>query len=284
MGFFIGAGSIGHAGSLMATGWIAAQYGWPAAFLVTSLIPFLGVVIPVIILRGMEEKKPTPQVREFKKELLTNRPAMLMIVGYSAHAWELEGMRAWTPAFLMACYLAVGSTNDYAIQAGSSFSSALYIMGVFSTAIAGYLSDRLGRTNVIIAMMTTSIACSFSFGWTIGSPMVWVIILGLGYGFSVIAESPVFSSGLTEVVSPNYLGTALGFRSLIGFGVASLVPTVFGLVLDLTNPEPGEKALGYLPNWGWAYSMLGLAALIGPWAMFKLRALPESKLMAGGKK
>jgi hypothetical protein len=33
--------------------------------------------------------------------------------------------------------------------------------------------------------------------------MAWIIILGLIYGFSVIAESPVYSSGLSEVVSPN---------------------------------------------------------------------------------
>ncbi|MCJ7494981.1 MAG: MFS transporter [Deltaproteobacteria bacterium] len=284
MGFFIGAGSIGHAGSLAVTGWIAAHYGWPAAFFVTSLGSFLGAVVPFIVLRGMEEKKPEPEERKFKKELLTNRPALLMIAGYSAHAWELEGMRAWTPAFLIACYLAVGSPKDHAIQAGSSFSSALYIMGVFSTLIAGYLSDRLGRTTVIISMMAISIVCSFSFGWLIGSPMAWVMILGLSYGFSVIAESPVFSSGLTEVVSPHYLGTALGLRSLIGLGIAALAPTLFGLILDLTNPGQGEKVLGYLPNWGWAFSMLGLVALVGPWTMFKLRALPESVKMAGGKK
>jgi hypothetical protein len=56
------------------------------------------------------------------------------------------------------------------------------------------------------------------------------------------------------------------------------------LILDLTNPGQGEKILGYLPNWGWAFSMLGLVALVGPWTMFKLRALPESMKMAGGKK
>jgi MFS family permease len=284
MGFFIGAGSIGHAGSLMATGWIATHYGWPAAFFVTSWGSVVGAIISFVVLRGVEEKKPEPEDRKFKRELLANRPALLMIAGYSAHTWELEGMRAWTPAFLIACYLALGSTKDHAVQAGASISSTLYIMGVFSTLIAGYLSDRFGRTTLIISMMAISIACSFSFGWLIGNPMSWVMILGLVYGFSVIAESPVFSSGLSEVVAPGFLGTALGLRSLIGLGIAALVPTIFGLILDLTNPSPGENFLGYLPNWGWAFGMLGLGALIGPWAMFKLRTLPESVKMAGGKK
>jgi MFS family permease len=273
---------MGLAGSVAATGWLAAHYGWQAAFFITTLGPVLGAILPLVILKGMAERKPEPEERKFKKELWTNRPALLMIAGYTAHAWELEGMRTWTPAFLVACFLAVGSAKDYAVQAGAGLSSMIFIMGVFSTGFAGYLSDRVGRTAVIIAMMAISIICSFSFGWLIGGQMSWVVILGLCYGFSVIAESPVYSSGLAEVVSPNYLGTALGLRSLVGFGAAALVPPIFGAVLDLTNPAGVEE--GYLLTWGWAFSMLGVVALFGPWTMFKLRSMPESVKMAGGKK
>ena len=283
MGFFIAAGSLGHAASLAVTGWIAATYDWQVAFLVTAAIPLLGAVIPFVVLKGLEERMSQPQVRALKKELLTNRPAMLMIGGYSAHTWELEAQRTWTPAFLIACVLALGATKDAAVQFGATFTSVMYIMGVFSTAIAGTLSDRWGRTAVIIAMMSISIACSFTFGWLIGSSMLLVMAIGLCYGFSVIAESPVFSSGLTEVVSPDYLGSAYGLRSLIGFGAGAISPTVFGLILDVTNAGQ-TNATGYIPNWGWAFSMLGFVALIGPWTMFKLRAMPESLKMAGGKR
>lgn len=284
MGFFIGAGSMGLAGSLALTGWIAGRYGWEAAFYITTLGPVLAGIIPVLIVKGMEEKKPEPEERHFKKELFGNRAALLMILGYSVHAWELEGMRTWTPAFLVACFMASGLAKGPAVQAGAGLSSVIFIMGVFSTGIAGYLSDRFGRTAVIIAMMAASIFCSFAFGWSLGGPMFLIVLLGLCYGFSVIAESPVYSSGLTEVVNPRYLGTALGFRSLLGFGVATLVPTVFGAVLDWTNPAATEKITGYISNWGWAFSMLGIVALLGPWSMFKLRSLPESLKMAGGKR
>jgi MFS family permease len=284
MGFFIGAGSLGHAASLAATGWMAARYGWQITFFLTSLGPILGAVIPFAILRGLEERKPEPQGNMLKKEVLANRPALMIITGYSAHTWELEGQRAWTPAFLIACYLAMGLPKDQALQSGAVFSSVMYIMGVLSTTAAGYWSDRWGRTAVIIAMMAISISCSFSFGWLIGSPILGVMIVGLAYGFAVIAESPVYSSGLSELVSPNFLGTALALRSLIGFGIGAVAPTAFGLVLDLTNSGETQRVLGYLPNWGWAFSMLGLVALIGPWAMVKLRSMPESRMMAGGKK
>jgi len=140
----------------------------------------------------------------------------------------------------------------------------------------------LGRTTVIIATMVVSITISFIFGWLIGGSMAWIIILGLIYGFSVIAESPVYSSGLSEVVSPNFLGTALGLRSLVGFSIGAIVPTAFGMVLDLTNPT-GTTG-DYVRIWGFAFAALGLVALGGPFAMLKLRSMPESNHMAGGKK
>jgi MFS family permease len=284
MGFFIGAGSLGQAGSLATTGWLVARYDWQMTFFLTSLGPILGAVIPLWIFGGMPERKPEPQGKMVKKEVLANRPALLMITGYSVHTWELEGQRAWTPAFLIACYLSLGLSQDEALQSGAVFSSVMYIMGVASPSFAGYWSDRWGRTAVIIAMMAVSIACSFSFGWLIGSPILWVMIVGLFYGFAVIAESPVYSSGLSELVSPNFLGTALALRSLIGFGIGALAPTAFGMALDLTNSAETQRVLGYLPNWGWAFGMLGLVALVGPWAMFKLRSMPESQMMAGGRK
>lgn len=283
MGFFIGSGSMGMAISLALTGWIAAHYGWPAAFLATSLVPFLGGALALIVLRGIPDKEAgeSQKGRGLRKELLANKPALLLIGGYSVHVWELEGMRAWTPAFLVACFLAAGSTGELAMRNGASLSSLVILMGVFSTAIAGFLSDRLGRTAVIIALMAASVLCSFSFGWLIGGSMVWIAAVGLGYGFTAIAESPVLSSALSEVISPKYLGTALGIRSLVGFAMAGIVPTVFGAILDLTNPGGGE---GYLRTWGWAFCTLGGVALLGPWMMWKLRFLPESRLMAGGKK
>ncbi len=183
MGFFIGAGSLGHAGSLAATGWLAARYDWQTTFFLTSLGPILGAMIPLFILWGMAERKPEPQGKMLKKEVLANRPALLMIAGYGAHTWELEGQRAWTPAFLVACYLAMGLTKDQALQSGAVFSSVMYIMGVVSTSAAGYWSDRWGRTAVIIAMMAISISCSFSFGWLIGSPIAMGDDRGAGLRF-----------------------------------------------------------------------------------------------------
>jgi MFS family permease len=108
-----------------------------------------------------------------------------------------------------------------------------------------------------------------------------VVLVGLVYGFSALGDSPVYSTGLTEVVEPSRLGGALAVRSLLGFGAGAVAPLVFGLVLDLTGGE-SPSADGRM--WGWAFAVLGIGGLLGILSMIWLRALPESRKLAGGKR
>jgi MFS family permease len=125
-----------------------------------------------------------------------------------------------------------------------------------------------------------SAACSFSVGWLTAIQLYWFLAIILVYGFFVVMESAVFKAGLSELVEPEYLGSALGIQSFLGFGITILSPALFGLVLDITSPGVG----GQSQVWGWSFALLGLGALVGPIAMYYLRRLPESVRMAGGKK
>jgi hypothetical protein len=60
-----------------------------------------------------------------------------------------------------------------------------------------------------------------------------------------------------------------------------LATLTFGVLLDLTNP-PGSAPR--YPVWGWAFSVLGVGALLGVASTAWLRALPESRRMAAGKR
>lgn len=48
----------------------------------------------------------------FGTAVLRNRPAMLVIAGYTFHSWEVLGMWAWAPAFLAACFNGDGIRPD----------------------------------------------------------------------------------------------------------------------------------------------------------------------------
>lgn len=282
IGMYVGSLVLGASFSLAATGWLTGLAGWRTAFALCSAGVCIGALLSIFIFRGYQ---PTACIRSkgsFNSEVVQNRPALLMILGYGAHMWEMYGMRSWLAPFMTSALIGWGFENARATGLASTIAAVMIGIGAFSTAITGTLSDRLGRTATIIMVMLASALLSFGFGWLINTNIWLTLAIGLIYGYLIVAESPVFSTGLTELVAPGYLGAAMGLQSLIGYSMGTISPTVFGWALDTFRgwqPLPGIKG-----EWGIAFSFLGLGALAGPLFMWLLRKAPGSDKMAGGRR
>jgi MFS family permease len=276
-GFFLAATSIGYAASLFVTGTVLTRWGWRAALVTASLGPVVAAVVaawtvwdtPTVI-------HPRTEGQGFGSEVLRNPGALLLMAGYTFHSWELLGMWAWTPAFLSAALMHQGAELARATGGGARISALFHLTGFLASLSAGWLSDRFGRTAVIIAMLAASTACSFFFGWLVAAPFWLLLVVGLVYGFSAVGDSAVLSVGLTEIVAPHVLGSALALRSLLGFGAGAVAQSAFGLVLDATNTARP------FTQWGWAYSLLGVGGAAGLVSTLWLRRRPESARLARG--
>lgn len=268
VGCFIASTSCGYALSLALSGLALPIGGYRLSFLVTCLGPLLGWFMAFLtLMRTNVPAEGRRQGERFTREVLKNREAMLLIWGYTFHNWELQGMWAWTPAFLTACLALSGAQEVSAAGSGARLTSMFHLMGLVASFSMGTLSDRWGRKRVMMAMAAVSTACSFMFGWTIGLPLAIVLTIGAIYAFSSLGDSPVLSAALTEAVRGSYLGAALGLRSLLGFGAAAIAPMVFGAILDWTNP--GQK--GTYTTWGWAFCALGAGGLAALMTIAKLK-------------
>lgn len=265
VGYFIASTSCGYACSLAISGVALPLGGYRLSFLLTCLGPLVGWLLARMTLRTTLVPTAVRQKgKRFTQEVVRNRPAMLLIWGYTFHSWELSGMWSWTPAFLAACLGLAGAEGLKAAGSGAQIAAFFHAVGLLSSLSMGTLSDRLGRGRVMLTLASISMACSYLFGWSIGWPLVLVIVIGVIYAFSALGDSPIFSAALTEVVDTAYLGSALGLRSLVGFSAAAVSPLAFGVVLDWTNPMIDGQRL--YSTWGWAFSMLGLGGLGAVWA------------------
>jgi MFS family permease len=274
VGLYVAGFGLGGTLSLLLTGLIASLAGWRKAFVVTSFGPLAGGAIAFALLKGETELgggTPRTRMTEVKENVFGNQPALLMIFGYVAHVWELYGMRGWLPAFLTSRLVRSGRGLTTAMGFGASLSAVVMVAGAISTALAGYLSDRFGRVRTIIALMLASSFCTSLLGWAWPLPFSWVVALSLASSFLATADSSVLSTSVTELVPRESLGAAQALQSFLGFGAASISPLLFGYILDLTNDPVALTTLGYLSHWGWAFSILGLGALVGPLALFHLR-------------
>ena len=280
VGWFLASSSMGYVLALVVGGFVVAHASWRSAIVVLGLGPLLCLALALVLFRGAYRRPPAEPARfTFRADLSGNRPAQLMVAGYVFHSWELLGMWAWTPAFMAATLAAHGIALERSAGLGASLSALFHIMGAAAAGAGGWLSDRWGRTAVIAGMMAISSVCSFSFGWLLTGPVALIVVIGGIYGFSALGDSPVYSTGLTEAVAPSRLGSALAVRSLLGFGAGAVAPLVFGMVLDCNGGRSAGPS-----GWGWAFSVLGVGGVLGLGSTLWLRALPESRRLAGGKR
>lgn len=283
MGYYLAASSLGYALSLWLSSAMIVASGWRAALVACALGPVAASMLAAWVLRGTRNIVHTAEYPNPLRALLEvwrNRPAMLAVWAYVFHSWELLGMWAWMPTYL-GVVLAHGRESSAGMASlGIAFAALSYLISTAGSIGGGVLSDRWGRTAVILLMSVASLVCSFTFGWLIAAPVWIVIAIAIAYNLTAIGDSSVYSTAMTELVPGHCLGAAWALRSVLGFGAGAISPWVFGLVLDL-GQGAGPRADA---AWGWAWTALGVGAVLGPIATLRLRALRESEQMAGGKR
>jgi MFS family permease len=279
MGFLIAGSSAGYAICLGVAG-LALQFtGWRGALAVVACLPVVSWLTGLVVLKdtpNLIHARPAGEpLLAAVPAVLRNRNGMLSIWAYSFHNWELLGIWAWLPAFLTAALLLHGSTE--AATLALSFAALTYVANIAGSIAGGTMADRWGRTQTILLWSSVSLALSFSIGWLVALPVTVLVGLACLYNFAGIADSSTHSTVLAESVPPHYLGVAYAIRSVIGFGAGVVSPFVFGWALDLAGG--GSGATGAFA-WGVAWATLGLGALLGPVATWRLQSLSRKPASA----
>ena len=137
-----------------------------------------GILSWVTLAKTPETVAARQKQQSFGREVLGNRPAMLLITAYTIHCWELLGMWAWTPAFMAACLVWRGAEAVSAAGLGAYVSAGFHLAGLVASFSMGALSDRVGRARVIMVLASISTLCSLCFGWTIELPFLLILVIG----------------------------------------------------------------------------------------------------------
>jgi MFS family permease len=258
---------LGAALSLALTGHLARLAGWRVAMGITALGPLLAAALAATVLSPAPPPPRVPSAgrpRLLDARVLKNRPALWMIAAYSAHNWELFGMRAWLPPFLAGVLIRRGSPVVEASSLAATLASGILLVGAASNIVGGWASDRWGRIRIIVVSQAVSAACSLTIGWLFTAPLRTILTLAVVYGIFVTSESGALSTGVTELAEPSALGATLAVQSCVGFLAAAVAPAAVGFLLDrLQSVSPWQ--------WGPAFGILALGVLLGPLSILALR-------------
>ena len=234
---------------------------WQLVIAATSALTLLGGLITELGMREGPYPFPTAVFNPRQAvRVLSNRGVRLATIGFVGHMWELFAVYAWFLIFFQ------GALLERGVEPGSTAAYAtfgIFVAGTLGSWAGGMLSDRWGRTNTTILMMATSGTCAVLIGFLFGSPVWLILLVGLVWGFAVVADSAQFSTMVTELADQSYVGTALTVQLAAGFTIT--VATIW-LVPIL------EAAL----SWRWAFAFLAPGPIVGVLAMVRLRALVSS--------
>ena len=175
------------------------------------------------------------------RTVITDRRLRLISVAYFGHNWELLGMWTWIGVFLANSARSGGYSEGWT----SVVAFASIAVGALGAWLAGRLSDRFGRVPIArLALLTSGGAALLTPVVFSASPVV-VTLLFVVWGFSVVADSPLFPVMVTEAADETIRGTALTLQLGVGF----LVPLItIGMVPALAD------------LWGWRYAFVILVA------------------------
>ena len=257
MGALLSGQSFGYALSLSASFILSNMYSPSVGFLFCLGCAFLGIFPFLFAIKKDLSKKyqfdHSPSYFQSKQSSQNK----FLVRGYTAHCVELFGMWSWLPVFLS--FILIRDMVISPLVLGLIIGLILHLSGVISSLTSGVLADKFGRKNILIIFALTSSVFSFAIGWTENWHWMLVCLFSIIYSFFSIGDSGVLTAALSESTERNFLGRALAYRSIVGMGLGSLTPGVFGLILDATN---NYEPISQNTNWVYAFSFLGCAGLI----------------------
>jgi len=268
IGVLVGALTLGSATPHLVAGILGgADLPYRLVLVVSSGLAVVGaLVVATLVTDGPYAPPPAAFDPRQVGRVFRDRALVLANLGYFGHMWELYAMWTWLAIFLAAAF----GPGDPSTPRLAAF-AIIGVAGALGCVLAGWAADRIGRTTVTIAAMAVSGACCVLSAWVYAAPGWALLVFGLVWGTSVIADSAQFSASVTELADPSYMGTALTLQTSMGFALTLV--TIWGL------PLLAEHV-------GWRFAFLALAPgpLFGCWAMLALRRRPESIRLAAGRR
>ena len=268
-GVLIGALTVGSATPHLIRG--VTDLPWRETLLAAS---GLAAIAALIVWLGVSEGPHRFPAARFDVRMaaaaFTDRPLRLACFGYFGHMWELYAMWAWLGVFF-AESLAMRGDAGYAGLNASLATFVAMAAGAAGCYAGGIVSDRWGRTTLTMAAMALSGVCALLIGLTFGGPPWLTLLVGIVWGVTVIADSAQFSTAVTELSPPAYVGTALTTQTSVGFALTMISIWLIPPLADVVG-------------WRWAFASLAVGPFLGVVAMARLRGLPESRRLANGRR
>ncbi len=192
-----------------------ASFSWEMVLASTAGLALLGGTLLFFTVGDGPSRRPAPKFQWGAiPHIFRSGDFRAAAFGYFGHMWELYAMWAFTPLLLMAYNEVHGAEIPVAL-----WSFLVISAGSAGCVTGGYFSLKKGSPKVAFAMLLTSGSCCLLSPIFFHLPSPVFLLFLLVWGFSVVGDSPQFSSLVAKTAPSEYIGTALTIVNCIGFAL-----------------------------------------------------------------
>lgn len=263
MSWYTASFSLGTSLSFLLAGLAAALMGWRAAYGAAALLSMVAVGLVAFLVKPVAPP-PAPEPRALLdfRPVLRNRPVLGYVLGYTAHMWELFGLRSWMVAFLV---FVAGFQAGETVVSPTVAATIASLVAVIGSIGGADLAVRFDRRRLCIIAAVLSGSCALGLGFLASWPYAVVVAVVVLYNGLVQLDSAALTTGAVLGADPAHRGATIAVHSLAGFAAGFVAPLAFGWILD----RAGGAGEGLA--WGLAFASMGAVALLGPLALAGLR-------------
>jgi MFS family permease len=173
-------------------------------------------------------------------ELLTNRPYVFTVLGYTAYTFAIGGLAYWMPAFLERV------RGIPQAQATVSFGAIVVITGFIGTFLGGWLGDYLSKYSkqayLLVSAVATLLAAPFVwFALTTASSVTYLVCMVIAQLLMFLSTGPINAS-IVNLVLPTQRASATALEVFVIHLLGDCIsPLLIGVISDSSSLALGVK-------------------------------------------
>jgi len=230
-------GSVGDVAGPLITGVLLLVMGWRGILSIYAVAPVFMAFMAVWVFKGIGDvKEDEAKAVGLAERLATTKTlfrnpllrGMTLVRG-------LRSMALGAIVTLLALYL--GNDLDLGVLNRGFHISLLIAVGLLAKPLAGMLSDRIGRKQVLVPGLVWS--CAIALLMVVFDDGVSLTITIVLLGMFLYPDQPILTAALFDVLERDEATIGLGVVSFVSFLMAAVSPLIAGAIYEISGFQAG---------------------------------------------